>query len=85
MGLYLSTSNAATATLSIISSVSNEVSKANGYSSSGKALTNTWLSGASAGQWRFNAAALVWTGTGGTITGIKFAVIWVSGASCYCA
>lgn len=82
LSLYLSTSNAATATLSTIGSVTNEVAEANGYSSSGKALASkTWTAGASAGQFRFNAAATVWTATGGTITGIKFAVIWASGAS----
>lgn len=82
IGLYTSASNAATLTLSTKGSVSNEVSEANGYSSSGKALASkTWLSGASAGQWRFNAAATVWTGTGGTISNIKYAVIWASGAT----
>lgn len=80
--LHTSASNAGTLTLSTIGSVSNEVSEANGYSSSGKALASkTWTSGASAGQWRFNAAATVWTGTGGTISNIKYAVIWASGAS----
>lgn len=82
IGLYTSASNAATLTLSTKGSVTGEVSEANGYSSSGKALgSKTWLSGASAGQWRFNAAATVWTGTGGTISNIKYAVIWQSGAT----
>lgn len=82
IGLYTSASNAATLTLSTKGSVNNEVAEANGYSSSGKALASkTWLSGASAGQWRFNAAATVWTGTGGTISNIKYAVIWASGAT----
>ena len=82
IALFTSASNAATLTLSTIGSVTNEVGSGNGYSSSGKALASkTWLSGASAGQWRFNAAATVWTGTGGTIPNVKFAVIWASGAS----
>jgi len=82
VGLFTSASNAATATLSVISSVTNELTESNGYSSSGKALASkTWTAGASAGQYRFNAAALVWTATGGTISNIKFAVIWASGAS----
>jgi hypothetical protein len=82
IALYTSASNAATATLSIISSVTSEVTEANGYSSSGKPLASkTWTAGASGGQLRFNAAATVWTGTGGTISNIKFAVIWASGAS----
>jgi hypothetical protein len=82
IGLYTSASNAATLTLSTKASVSNEVGEANGYSSSGKALgTKTWTSGASAGEWRFNAAPTVWTATGGAINSIKFAVIWASGAT----
>jgi hypothetical protein len=82
VSLYTSASNAATATLSIISSVTTELTEANGYSSSGKALASkTWTAGVSAGQYRFNAAALVWTATGGTISNIKFAVIWASGTS----
>lgn len=80
--LHGSGSNASTLTLSTIASVTTEVSEANGYSSSGKPLTTTWLSGASAGQRRFSfSPALVWTGTGGTISNIRYAVIWCSGAS----
>ena len=82
LGLYTSASNAATATLSIISSVTGEIVDGNGYSTSGKPLASkTWAAGASAGQYRFNAAATVWTGTGGTIAAIKYAVIWASGAT----
>jgi len=79
--LHTSASNAATATLSIISEVTNEVSEGNGYSSSGKALTKTWATGASASEFRFDATAVIWTATGGNIANIKFAVIWASGAS----
>lgn len=79
--LHTSASNAATATLSIISEVTNEVSEANGYSSSGKALTETWATGASASEFRFDATAVIWTATGGNISNIKFAVVWASGAS----
>src|SRR5262245_50534803 len=79
MSLYTSASNAATLTLSTRTSVTNEVSEANGYSSSGKALTSvTWGTGASASEMRWNAAALVWTAGGGSIANIKFAVIWQS-------
>jgi hypothetical protein len=57
-------------------------SEANGYSSSGKALTNeVWTVGASAGQYKFDADDVVWTGTGGSIPNIKFAVIWLSAAA----
>jgi hypothetical protein len=77
MSLYTSASNAATVTLSTRTSVTSEVTEANGYSSSGKALTGvTWAAGASAKVFRWNAAALVWTAAGGSIGPIKFAVIW---------
>lgn len=80
--LHTSASNAATATLGVISSVDNQVSEGNGYSSSGKALANeVWTVGASAGQYKFDADDVVWTATGGSIANIKFAVIWISGAS----
>lgn len=82
ISLHTSASNAATATLSTKGSITSEVTEANGYSSSGKALTGvTWTVGASATEYRFNAAALVWTATGGDINNIKFAVIWIEGAS----
>lgn len=77
MTLHTSASNAATATLSVKGSVSNEVTEANGYSSSGKALTYTWTAGASASEIRFDATAVIWTATGGTIPNIKYAVLWV--------
>lgn len=82
MTLHTSASNAATNTLSVYGSVTNEVTEATGYSSSGKALTGvTWTAGASASEMRFNSSALVWTATGGNISNIKFAVIWITGAS----
>lgn len=82
MSLYTSASNAATATLSVISEVTNEVSEANGYSSSGKALSGvTWTVGASASEYRFNASATFWSANAGSIANIKFAVIWITGAS----
>lgn len=80
--LHTSASNANTATLGVYNSVNNEVSEANGYSSSGKALANeVWTVGASAGQYKFDADDVVWTGTGGAIANIKFAVIWISAAA----
>jgi hypothetical protein len=78
MSLHTSASNAASVgNLTVKGSVSNEVSEANGYSSSGKPLTSvTWTTGASTSEYRFNAAALVWTAAGGNIANVKFAVIW---------
>lgn len=82
MTLHTSASNAATATLTTKGSVDNEVTEANGYSSSGKALSGvTWTVGASASEYRFSASALIWTATGGNIANIKYAVIWITGAS----
>jgi hypothetical protein len=74
--LHTSASNANTATVSIYSELTNEVTEANGYSSSGKALANiVWTVGATAGQYKFDADDVIWTGTGGSISNIKFAVI----------
>lgn len=81
MGLYTSASNAATATLSTHAGVTGEVTEANGYSSSGKALTYTFSVGASASEYRFDATAVIWTATGGSITNVKYAVIFQEGAS----
>jgi hypothetical protein len=80
--LHTSASNAATLTLGVYASLTNEVTEGNGYSSSGKALTSeVWTVGASAKQYKFDVDDPIWTGTGGTIPNIKFAVIWLSGAS----
>jgi hypothetical protein len=77
--LHTSASNAATATLSQYSELTNEVAEGNGYSSSGKALASeVWTVGASAGQYKFDADDVVFTATGGAISNIKHAVIWLS-------
>lgn len=82
IALVGSGSNFATATLSLLGSLTDQVTEANGYSSSGKALASeAWTAGASAGQIKFDAADPVWTATGGAINSIKAAVIFASGAS----
>jgi hypothetical protein len=82
MGLYTSASNAATATLSTHSQVTSEVTEANGYSSSGRALSAvTWTAGASASEMRLDSTAKIWTASGGTIGSIKYAVLFIEGAS----
>jgi hypothetical protein len=74
--LHTSASNANTATLSIYNELDNQVTEANGYSSSGKAMTGeVWTVGASAGQYKFDADDVVFSASGGTIANIKFAVI----------
>jgi hypothetical protein len=84
MTLHTSASNANTATLSTIGSVTNEVTESNGYSSSGKALTYTFTVGASASEYRLDATAVIWTATGGSIANVKFAVISVAGGKLLC-
>ena len=62
MTLHTSASNANTATLGVYASLTNEVSEANGYSSSGKALANeVWTAGASTGQYKFDADDPFWS------------------------
>jgi len=85
MTLHTSASNAATTTFSTYSQLNNEVTSGFGYSSSGKPLASvTWAAGASASEWRWTCAALVWTASGGTITGVKYAVIWQTGGLLMC-
>jgi phage major head subunit gpT-like protein len=80
--LHQSASNFATATLGVYASLTSEVAEANGYSSSGKALTTeAWTVGVSAGQYKFDADDPIWTATGGTIPNIKGAAIWISAAA----
>lgn len=81
MTLHTSASNANTATLSTFGSVTNELADGNGYSTSGKALTYTFTVGASASEYRLDATAIIWTATGGSLSNVKFAVIWQTGAS----
>lgn len=82
MGLYTSASNAATATLSRHDQVTNELADGNGYSSSGKALSAvTWTAGASASEMRLDCTAKIFTASGGNLANIKFAVLFIEGAS----
>lgn len=80
--LHTSASNAATLTLGTYASLTGELTEANGYSSSGKALANEiWTVGSPATQYKFDADDVVWTGTGGAISNIKSCTIWLSAAS----
>lgn len=82
MSLFTSASNFATLTLSTFASVTNELTEANGYSSSGKALTSArWTSLVSAKQYNFDVGDVFWSANGGSISNIKGAVLWLSGAS----
>lgn len=78
MHLFTSASNAATDTLSALSELTNELASLRGYTLSGKALTDTWSTGASAGEFRYDATAVIWTATGGNLgstTVLKTAVL----------
>lgn len=69
-------------TVSLLGSLT-QVTEANGYSSSGKALaTEAWtVSSGGAGTYKFDADDVIFTATGGNITSIKAAAIITSGAS----
>jgi hypothetical protein len=74
--------NFATRTLSLLTQLTDQVTEANGYSSSGKALASeVWTAGTSAGQMKFDAADPIWTATGGAINSIKACVLAMSAAS----
>ena len=82
MALHTGASNANTATLSTYNELDNQVTEANGYSSSGKAMTGeVWTQGASAGSYKFDMDDPFWSANGGTISSVKFAVIWLSAAA----
>ena len=82
IALVKSTSNFATNTISLLGSITNEVGTGNGYTALGKSLASeAWTAGTSAGQIKFDAADPVWTATGGAITSIQAAVLFMSGAT----
>lgn len=85
MALCKSDSNFATDTLSAYSQLLNEVSNQNGYATGGESISaEAWAVGASAGQYKFDSTAVVWTASGGSITSVKGAVIYQSGGALVC-
>jgi len=81
IALHGSGGNFATKTLTIKSTVTDEVTTGNGYTAGGKALASeAWTASgtASAGQIKFDAADPIWTATGGAINSIKGAVLFTS-------
>jgi len=87
MALHTSaaSANVNTAALSTQASLGNECSNGNGYTTGGASVTSrTWAAGASAGVFRWDSTAVVWTATGGTIANIKYAVIYQSGNKLVC-
>ena len=82
MALVGSGGNYATSTLSLLGSITDEVTEANGYSSSGKGLSGeVWTAGSSAGAYKLDATDPVWTATGGAINSIRAAIIFTSGGA----
>ena len=67
MHLVASTSNFSTTSLSTLGSLTLELSQAQGYSQSGILLTDTWTTGDSTGEMRYDATAVVWTAAGGNL------------------
>ena len=84
MLLVQSTSNFATATLSLVGSLTNQVASAGGYVQAGLAIVTTLTAGASAGQQRFSMSNLVITATGANIANIRAAVIKNSAGQLLC-
>jgi hypothetical protein len=83
--LHTSASNASTSTISLVGSITNEVSNGNGYTTGGKSLTTiTWTVGASASEYRWDAVDMVWTATGGSIANVKYLVIKSSAGHALC-
>ena len=87
MALHTSaaSANATNAVLSTQASIANEVANANGYATGGLSVSaRTWAAGASAGVFRFDSTAVVWTATGGDISNVKYAIIYQSGGKLVC-
>lgn len=82
MGLFKSTSNASTFTLSTGASVTNAVNAA-GYTGA-KTLTVSLKAGASAKQYKMHFASVVFTASGADVTSVMYAVIYVSGGKAIC-
>ncbi len=81
LALFLSTSNIGLASTTY-AGVTNEHANANGYTTGGKALTNTLTGGSSV---TYDVDDQVWTASGGPITA-RFGVVYEVGGDvvCYC-
>jgi len=83
-GFQAASTNANDQTLSTYASIGSEVANGNGYATGGISVTSrTWASVAT-DKYRFDATAVIWTATGGTIPNIKYAVIYKSGGALVC-
>jgi hypothetical protein len=82
-GLYKSTSNASTYTLSNTSELTNPVA-AGGYTGAKQLGSVVVTAGASAKQIKFDAADSIFTASGGNIGSIMYSVIYASGGKLLC-
>lgn len=76
MQLHTSASNASTATLSIASSVDNEIATAGGYTDGGTTMAGVvWTIAGNPASVMWDATDLVFTASGANLSNVKFAVI----------
>ncbi len=76
MQLHTSASNASTATLSIATSINNEIATAGGYADGGKTIASVvWTAAGNPSSVKWDASDLVFTASGANLSIIKFAVI----------
>ena len=83
---FLSSTNLSTAAdLSfVVTDVpSDQIGTSGGYAHQSLASV-VWTVGASAKQYKFDAADLVWTATGGPLTNVKYLALGVSGGKALC-
>lgn len=64
--------------LSVYASVGNELADGNGYSTSGKAISdNTWsVTNTTEYEFDFKPSGVFWSANGGNLTSITYGVIW---------
>lgn len=83
--LTTSASNASTFTLSTMAAITGEISARGGYVAGGRALASMiWTAGASAKQYKFSSADVVFTASGSSLINVKYAAIGVSGGKALC-
>lgn len=82
--LFKGTSNASTVTLDTVASVTNAVTSANGYGTTGLTVSATSWTSAASGVWMFDGNNVAWTASGGAITSVVFGVIATSAGALVC-
>lgn len=81
-GFSATISNSARSTLA---SITAGLISAGGVTKAGRSLSaQTWASGASAGERRFDCTAKIFTASGSDLSNVRYAVIWQSGGALLC-